>query len=100
MLIDTIKYCRKICFHSFEFRCVYDIKYINLENNEEVILAITIGYMKFKSHFYGLSKKIKNARKSSFRFSEVIRVTIKIDSTISNINLCYYIKIPIPILAR
>ena len=52
MLIDTIKFCRKICFQSFEFRCVYNIKYINMENNEEVILTTTIGYLKFKSHFY------------------------------------------------
>ena len=30
-------------FHSFEERCVQDIKFINMENNEEIVLTIIMG---------------------------------------------------------
>ena len=52
--------------------------------------------MKFKFQFYGLGIKIKNARKHCFRFSEIVKLTSKIYSSISNINICYYLKLPIP----
>ena len=55
-LNDTIKDCENKYFLSFENRCAYDIKFTNMENNEEVISTIIIGYMKFKSQFYGLKK--------------------------------------------
>ena len=35
-----------------------------MKNNEEVILSIARSYLKSKSQFFGLSKKIKNARKN------------------------------------
>ena len=44
-------------FHSFEYRCVYDIKFTIMENNEEFASSTTIGYMTFKSQFYALNKK-------------------------------------------
>ena len=40
---------RKKIFHSFVYRCVCDIKYTNITNNEDVILTISLGYMEFKS---------------------------------------------------
>ena len=33
ILNDTIKDIRKNDFHSFEIRCVNDIKFLNMENN-------------------------------------------------------------------
>ena len=45
-----------------------------MENNDEVILRITFGYKKFKSPFYGLSKKTKKARKNCLRFSEIVNL--------------------------
>ena len=38
---------------------VYDIKFKNFTNNEEVNLTISIAFIEFKSQFYGLSKKIE-----------------------------------------
>ena len=35
-----------------------------MEGNEELILTITFGYMKYKAQFYGLGKKTKNAKKN------------------------------------
>ena len=60
ILDDTIKDFRKKYFHSFEFGCIYDINFSNITNNEEVNLTTGIGYMEFKSQFYGISKKVKN----------------------------------------
>ena len=44
-----------------------------MENNEEVVLTINIGYLKFKSQFCGLFKKIKNARNSGLIFNEIVK---------------------------
>ena len=41
------KDCRKKHFHSFEYRCVYDIKFTNITNNEKFILPISLGFMEF-----------------------------------------------------
>ena len=38
LLIDTIEDCRNKYFHSFDYRCVNDIKSTNMESNEEIIL--------------------------------------------------------------
>ena len=35
-----------------------------MENNEKVFLSSTLGNLKYKPQFYGLVKKIKNARKN------------------------------------
>ena len=66
ILNDTIKDCRSKYFHTFEYSCVYDIKFANMENNEEVILSITLEYMKYKSQFYRLSKKNQKCKKHWF----------------------------------
>ena len=59
ILNDNIEDCRKNYFHSFENRCVYNIKITNIRNNEEVFSTITIGYMEFKSHFFEVKKSKK-----------------------------------------
>ena len=100
ILKDTIKDCRKNYFHSFGYRCVYDIKYTNIKNNEEVILTNSIGYMEFNSQSYGLSEKHRNARNIGFLFNQIVKLTIKFYSSLSNINIHYYLKSPIPILHR
>ena len=98
ILNDTIKNFRNKYFHSFEHKCVYEKKFINMENNGEVFLTITLGYMKYSSQSYGLSKKTTNATKNCFRIGEIVKLAIKIDWSLSNQNICYYSKLPIPIL--
>ena len=85
---DTIKVCRNKNFLSFEYRCVYNGEIIFIENNEEVILKINIGYIKFKSQFYALSTKIKNALKNGFRFDK--KKLPEKSEKLSNIKICYY----------
>ena len=70
-----------------------------MHNNQEVNLPFTLGYMKFKSQFYGLGKK-SQARNNGFIFNEKVKLTTKIDSRQSNINICYYLGFRTPIWRR
>ena len=88
ILNDTNKDCSKKYFPSFEYRCVHDVKILNMENNGEYILTVFIGYMKFTSQFNGLNKKFITALKTGFTFGEIVKITIGIDSSLSNINVC------------
>ena len=51
---------------------------INMENNEEVILAITIGSMEFKSQFHGLNEKITKVLGIGFIFGEIVKIAKKL----------------------
>ena len=93
LLDDVIKHCRKNYFHTFEYRLVYDIKFTNISNNEEVNLIVTHRSMEFKTEFYGLNKKIKNARRNGFIFNQISRLTIKIYSNLSHINIHYHLRL-------
>ena len=84
-------------FHTFEYGYVYDIKFTN---NGEVNLTITHGYMCFRSEFFGLMRKIKNAQKDGFRFNEIVKLTIKNNSRQSHLNIYFYLKLPIPIMHK
>ena len=46
MFKDTNKDCSRIFFRSIEHRCVYDIKFKNMEKTKEIVLSIKLGYMK------------------------------------------------------
>ena len=58
-----------------------------METNEEGILTITLGFLEYKSQFYGLSQNIKNARNNGCIFNQTVKLTIKSCSNISNINI-------------
>ena len=62
-----------------------------MENNEEVLFKNTKRYKKFKSEFYGLNKKIKSRSQNGFLFSDIVKLTRKIDSNVLNINICLYL---------
>ena len=93
LLDGVIKHCRKNYFHTFEYKLVYDINFTNISNNEEVNLTITHKSMEFKTEFYGLNKKIKNARRNGFIFNQINNFKIVIYSNISCMNIDYRFKI-------
>ena len=93
LLDDVIKHCRKNYFHTFEYRIVYDINFTNISNNEEVNLIVTHRSMEFKTEFYGLNKKIKNARRNNFIFNQINNFKIEIYSNLSYINIHYHLKL-------
>ena len=49
---------------------------------------------------YELNKKIKVARQRVFIFNEKVKLTIKVFSILSSMNIRYYLKIRIPIKHR
>ena len=93
ILDDVIKDCRKKYFHSFEYRIIYDLCFKNISNNEEVNFAVTHRSMEFKTEFYGLNKKIKNARENGYKFNQINNFKIKILSNLSHINIHYHLRL-------
>ena len=86
-LLDKVKKdCRKNNFIRLNL-CVYHLKFTKKKNNEEVILPVSLGYMEFKSEYYGLNVKIEKARNKGFLINEIIKLTMKIYSNQSNINI-------------
>ena len=100
LLDDIIKDCRNKDFHTFEYRLVYGNKFTNNSNHEEINFTITHRSMEFKTEFYGLKKKIKNARENGFIINQTNKLTIKIYSNLSIINIHYYLKFRIPNVHR
>ena len=49
---------------------------------------------------YELNKKLTDARENGFIFNQINKLTIKIYSNLSNINICYYLKLRIPMCHR
>ena len=57
------KICKKKFFHTFKYRCVYDIKITNITNNEKVILNISHDCLEFNSEYYGLNEKNQECKR-------------------------------------
>ena len=93
ILDNVIKHCRRNYFHTFEYKLVYDINFTNISNNEEVNLIITHKSMEFKTEFYGLNKKLKNARRNNFIFNQINNFKIEIYSNLSYINIHYHLRL-------
>ena len=77
--IDSIiNKCYRDCyykyFHTFSYECVYDINFRNITNNEIVNLKIAGINMRM----YELNKKLTFARRNSFKFKQINKLTINI----------------------
>ena len=66
LLDDIIEDCRNKYFHTFEYTLVYDIKFANISNNEEVNFTITHRSTECKTDVYGLKKKLKKLEEIVF----------------------------------
>ena len=75
---------------------VYMILNSNITNNEIINLTI----MGKSMNFYELNKKLTIARQIGFIFNQINKLTIKIYSNLSNINIHYYLKHRIPMCQR
>ena len=100
LLDEFFKDCRNKLFHSFKYRLVYDINFRNISNNEEINFTITHRTMELEIEFHGLNKRIKIARENGFIFNQINELTVKIYSTLSNVNADYDLKFQIPIIQR
>ena len=88
-LIDkSIKDCHHKYFQTFDLVCEYDLSLTNITINETVNFTISDKCM----GMYELNKKLAIARERGFKFNQINKLTIKIDSILRRINICYYLK--------
>ena len=96
-LIDSsIRVYHNKNFHTFNHICEYDINFTSIGNNETVNFTIFDKRM----GLFEIFKKITVARGNGFKFNQINKLTIKIYSNLSHINIHYYLKLRIPIMHR
>ena len=92
-LIDnSIRDCHQKYFHTFDHVCEYDLNFTNIVNIETANFTISDKCM----GMFELNKKLAIARERSFKFNQINKLTIKINSNLQSSNLCYYLKHRIP----
>ena len=84
--------CYNIYYHTFEYECVYDLNFTNINNNNE-----TVNFTIFDKNLgmYELNKKLALSQKRGFNFNQINNFTIKIYSNISYMNIDYRLKLSI-----
>ena len=93
---NCIRDCHHKYFHTFDHICEYDLNFRNITNNELVNFTISDKSM----GSYELNKKITIARENGFKFNQINKLTIKIYSNLSNINIHYHLRLGAPPLHR
>ena len=81
--------CHNKYFHTFDFICEYNLNFTNITNNESVNFTISDKNM----GMYELNQKLSISRKRGFKFNQINKLTIKIYSKLSNINIHYHLKL-------
>ena len=96
-LIDnSIRDCHNKYFHTFDHICEYDLNFTNISNNEIVNFTISDQIM----GMFELNKKLSIARERGYIFNRINKLTIKIYSNLSQINIHYHLKLGAPPLHR
>ena len=89
-IIDNcIRDCHHKYFHTFDHICEYDLNFTNIDNNETVNFTIS----KKSMGLYELNKKLTIARGNGFVFNQFNKLTIKIYSNLSHINIHYHLRL-------
>ena len=89
LIDDSIRDCHHKYFHTFDHICEYDLNFTNITNNE--IVNFTISDKRL--NLYELNKKLTIARERGFNFNQINKLTIKIYSNLSNINIQYHLRL-------
>ena len=96
-IIDNcIRDCHNKYFHTFDHKCVYVKNFTNITNIETVIFTLSHKNMSL----YELNRNLTVARGNGFKFNRINKLTIKIFSNLSHINIHYYLKLQIHIMHR
>ena len=93
---ESIRDCHHKYFHTFDLICEYDLIFKNITYNESVNFTTSEKSM----GMYELNKKLTTARENGFLFNQINKLTIKILSNLSNINLHYHLRLGSPPLHR
>ena len=83
IIAKVVEDCHNIYFHTFEYKCIYDIKFTYIDN-EIVNLTVPDKSM----NLYELNEKFENARQNGFIFIQINNLKIEIYSSLSNLNIC------------
>ena len=84
----SIRDCHNKYFHTFDHICEYDLKFRNITNNESVNFRISDRSMAM----YEINEKLRVARERGFIFNQINKLTIKILSNLSHINIHYHLR--------
>ena len=89
-IIDNcIRDCHYKYFHTFDHICEFDLNFTNISNNESVNFTISDKNM----GLYELNEKLTIARGHGFTFNQINKLTSKIYSNLSNINIHYHLRL-------
>ena len=89
-IIDNcIRDCHNNYFHTSDHICEYHLNFTNITNNETVNFLISDKSMSM----YELNKKLTLARERSYIFNQINKLTIKIYSNLSHINIHYHLRL-------
>ena len=93
---NSIRDCHNKYFHTFDHICEYNLSFTNITNNEIVNFTISDKCMRM----FELNKKLSIARENGFKFNQINKLTIKIYSNLSYINIHHHLKLGAPPLHR
>ena len=96
IISECYRDCHHKYFHTFDFICEYNLNFTNTNNNESVNFTISEKSM----GMYEVNKKLTLAKQRGFIFNQINKLTIKIYSNLSHINIHYYLKHEIPMDQR
>ena len=96
IISECYRDCHHKYFHTFDFICEYNLNFTNTNNNESVNFTISEKSM----GVYELNLKLTLAKQRGFKFNPINKLTIKIYSNLSNINIHYYLKHQVPMGQR
>ena len=89
-IIDKcIRDCHNKYFHTFDHICEYDLNFTNITNKESINFTISEKSM----GMYELNKKLTLARENGYIFNQINKLTIKILSNLSHINIHYHLRL-------
>ena len=88
--------CHHKYFHTFDHICEYDINFTNIDNNETVNFTISDKSM----GSYELNKKLTVAPERGYIFNQITKLTVKICSNLSHINIHYHLRLGTPPMHR
>ena len=75
---------------------VNDIKFDHRTSGEVFYFTIIIDCKLFSSQTERLFQKIDEYRKGGYKFNEIIKLTLKINSSLSFINISHHLKLRVP----
>ena len=96
IIVNSIRDCHNKYFHTFDHICEYDLNFTNITNNETVNFTISDKCL----GLYELNRKLTLARERGFIFNHINKLTIKIYSSLSHINIHYHLKLGASLLHR